>query len=143
FKIYLLAVKQPDFNREFVKETGSPAFSREPVLVAEDAKPLGDLICEALSRLGCTGLPIVSVEEALGIVRERKSAIDLLLTDVVMPGMDGTALAKEVRSLHPEAKILYMTGYSGEFIRADMLNPDVSLIRKPFTPAELGRKIRR
>ena len=60
-----------------------------------------------------------------------------------MPGMDGAALAKEVRSLCPEAKILYMTGYSGEFIRADMLNPGVSLIRKPFTPADLGRKIRK
>ena len=69
--------------------------------------------------------------------------IDLLLTDVVMPGMDGTALAKEVRSLHPETKVLYMTGHSGTFIRADMLNADVSLIRKPFTPSELGRKIRK
>jgi DNA-binding response OmpR family regulator len=57
--------------------------------------------------------------------------------------MDGAALAKQVRSLRPETKILYMTGYSGAFIRADMLNPGVSLIRKPFTPADLGRKIRK
>jgi len=61
----------------------------------------------------------------------------------VMPGMDGTAVAKEIRSLHPETKVLYMTGHSGTFIRADMLNQDVSLIRKPFTPGELGRKIRK
>jgi len=79
----------------------------------------------------------------LQIVRGRKASIDLLLTDVVMPGMDGTVLAKEVLSQHPETKVLYMTGHSGAFIRADMLNQDVSLIRKPFTPGELGRKIRK
>jgi CheY-like chemotaxis protein len=65
------------------------------------------------------------------------------LTDVIMPGMNGLALAKQVRSLRPQTKILYMTGYSGEFIRADMLTPGVSLIQKPFTPADLGRKIRK
>jgi DNA-binding NtrC family response regulator len=96
-----------------------------------------------LSRFGCTVLPACNVEEALQIVRRRKAAIDLLLTDVVMPGMDGTALAKEVRSLHPETKVLYMTGYSGTFIRTDMLNADVSLIRKPFTIDQLGHKIRK
>jgi two-component system cell cycle sensor histidine kinase/response regulator CckA len=58
-----------------------------------------------------------------------------------MPGVNGPALAKQVRLLCPGAKILYMTGYSGEFIRADMLIPGVSLIQKPFTPADLGRKI--
>ena len=67
--------------------------------------------------------------------------MDLLLTDVVMPGMNGPALAKEVRSLRPQTKILYMTGYSGEFIRADMLTPGVSFIQKPFAPADLARKV--
>jgi CheY-like chemotaxis protein len=52
--------------------------------------------------------------------------------------MDGSALAEEIRSLRPETKILYMTGCSGMFIRADMLSPSVSLIRKPFTPADLA-----
>jgi two-component system cell cycle sensor histidine kinase/response regulator CckA len=60
-----------------------------------------------------------------------------------MPGMNGPALAKQVRSLRPQTKILYMTRYSGEFIRADMLTPGVSFIQKPFTPADLGRKIRK
>jgi nitrogen-specific signal transduction histidine kinase len=143
FKIYLPAVKRESLSSEPAKYTGSPDLSEETVLVVEDAKALRDLICEALSRLGCTVLPACDVEEALQIVRGGKATIDLLLTDVVMPGMDGTALAKEVRSLHPETKVLYMTGHSGTFIRADMLNTDVSLIRKPFTPGELGRKIRK
>jgi signal transduction histidine kinase/CheY-like chemotaxis protein len=143
FKVYLPAVKHAEASQESGKDTASPAFSKETVLVVEDAGPLRDLICEGLSRFGCTILSARNAHEALKIVRERKAVIDLLLTDVVMPGMDGAALAKQVRSLRPETKILYMTGYSGAFIRADMLNPGVSLIRKPFTPADLGRKIRK
>ena len=69
--------------------------------------------------------------------------IDLLVTDVIMPGMNGPALAKQVRALRPEIKVLYMTGYSGEFVRSDMLVPGVSFIQKPFTPADLRRKIRK
>jgi signal transduction histidine kinase/CheY-like chemotaxis protein len=141
FKVYLPAVKQAEANHESGEDADNAAFSGETVLVVEDAGSLRDLICEALSELDCTVLSARNAQEALQIVRERKSAIDLLLTDVVMPGMNGAALATEIRPLHPEMKILYMTGYSGEFIRADMLSPGVSLIRKPFTPAELGRKI--
>ena len=143
FKVYLPAVKHAVLPREPRECAGSPDFSEETVLVVEDAKPLRDLICEALNRYGCSVLTACNVQEALQIVRGRKTSIDLLLTDVVMPGMDGTVLAKEVRSMHPETKVLYMTGHSGAFIRADMLNQDVSLIRKPFTPGELGRKIRK
>lgn len=143
FKVYLPAVKHEVLTRRSAKQTGSPNFSAETILVAEDAKPLRDLICEVLSGYGCTVLAACNVQEALQIGRGRKATIDLLLTDVVMPGMDGTALANEIRSLHPETKVLYMTGHSGTFIRADMLNQDVSLIRKPFTPGELGRKIRK
>jgi two-component system, cell cycle sensor histidine kinase and response regulator CckA len=143
FKVYLPAVKHPVLPREIAQGAGAPDFSEETVLVVEDAKPLRDLICEALNRYGCSVLTACNVQEALQIVRGRKASIDLLLTDVVMPGMDGTVLAKEVLSQHPETKVLYMTGHSGAFIRADMLNKDVSLIRKPFTPDELGRKIRK
>ena len=143
FKVYLPAVKHVVLSRTPATNTGSPNLSDETILVVEDAKPLRDLICEVLSGYGCTVLTACNAEEALQIGRGRKATIDLLLTDVVMPGMDGTAVAKEIRSLHPETKVLYMTGHSGTFIRADMLNQDVSLIRKPFTPGELGRKIRK
>ena len=141
FKVYLPAAAQAAADHESGKGTAKAAFSGETVLVVEDARPLRDLICEALSTSGCTVLSARDGQEALRIVSQRKSAIDLLLTDVVMPGMNGPALAKQVRALCPETKILYMTGYSGEFIRADMLIAGVSLIQKPFTPADLGRKI--
>lgn len=141
FMIYLPAVEQAKANHQSGEDTAKPAFSGETVLVVEDARSLRDLICQALSEFGCTVLSARDGQEALRMVKEREGAIDLLLTDVVMPGMNGPALAKEVRLLRPGTKILYMTGYSGEFVRADMLIPGVSLIQKPFTPADLGRKI--
>jgi len=141
FKIYLSATKQAGADHESGKETARLAFSGATVLVVEDAQPLRDVICETLRASGCTVLSARDGQEALRMVGERKSAFDLLLTDVIMPGMNGPALAKEVRSLRPQTKILYMTGYSGEFIQADMLTPGVSFIQKPFTSVDLERKI--
>ena len=141
-KIYLPAAEQADADYESATGAATPVFSGETVLVVEDAEPLRRLICEALSASGCKVLSAPDGQEALRVVRSGGS-VDLLLTDVIMPGMNGPALAKQVRSLRPQMKILYMTGYSGEFIRADMLTPGVSFIQKPFTPADLGRKIRK
>jgi two-component system, cell cycle sensor histidine kinase and response regulator CckA len=140
FKIYLPAAEQTEADHESRNNSAETAFSGEIVLVVEDAKPLRGLICEALSASGCTVLSARDGREASRIVNERKGAIDLLLTDVIMPGISGPALAKQVRSLRPQTKILYMSGYSGEFL-PDMLTPGVSFIQKPFTLADLARKI--
>src|SRR5438132_1371157 len=120
FKIYLPATKQAGADHESGKETARLAFSGATVLVVEDAQPLRDVICETLRASGCTVLSARDGQEALRMVGERKSAFDLLLTDVIMPGMNG---------------------YSGEFIQADMLTPGVSFIQKPFTSVDLERKI--
>ena len=143
FKIYFPSVESAAADHELGKDTAKTRFAGETVLVVEDAPALLGLIREALSASGCEVLSARDGEEALRIVREKEGRIDLLLTDVVMPRMNGAALAKEVRGLSPKIKILYMTGYSGEFVRADMLTQGVSFIQKPFTPAELGRKIRK
>ena len=141
FKIYLPSAELQVADHQLGKDTAKPVFSTETVLVVEDAPALRGLIAEALQAFGCRVLSARNGHEALRLLHEHEGAIDLLLTDVVMPEMNGPALAKEVRTLHPQTKILYMTGYSGEFIRAEMLTSGVSLIQKPFTPADLGRKI--
>jgi signal transduction histidine kinase len=144
FQIYLPAEAQAAAALEPGKDATEPVFSRgETILVVEDAAPLRELICQALSVSGCTVLSSPEAQEALRIVKQQKGVIDLMITDVIMPGMNGPALAKQVRALRPETKILYMTGYSGEFVRSDMLIPGVSFIQKPFTPADLRRKIRK
>jgi signal transduction histidine kinase/ActR/RegA family two-component response regulator len=143
FQVYLPTEAQAAATLESGKEVAEPAFSGETILVVEDAAPLRDLICQALSVSGCIVLSAPEAQEALRIVSQQKGRIALLITDVIMPGMNGPALAKQVRALRPETKILYMTGYSGEFVRSDMLIPGVSFIQKPFTPADLRRKIRK
>ena len=143
FQIYLPAEAQAAAALEPGKDVAGPAFSGETILVVEDAAPLRDLVCQALSVSGCTVLSAPEAQEALRILSQQNGMIDLLITDVIMPGMNGPALAKQVRAMRPETKILYMTGYSGEFVRSDMLIPGVSFIQKPFTPADLRRKIRK
>jgi CheY-like chemotaxis protein len=141
FKIYFPAAQSMSADYNIASETVRPVFSDKTVLVVEDAPALRGVIQEALSGFGCKVLSAANGKEALALLVEHECKIDLLLTDVVMPGMNGPTLAKEVRALYPQTKILYMTGYSGEFIRADMLTAGVSLIQKPFTPADLGRKL--
>jgi CheY-like chemotaxis protein len=144
FQIFFPAEERAGAAHEPGKENAAdPVFSGETVLVVEDADPLRELICGALSASGCNVLSAAHGQEGLRIVNQQKGVIDLLVTDVIMPGMNGPALAKQVRELRPEIKILYMTGYSGEFVRTDMLIPGVSFIQKPFMPADLRRKIRK
>ena len=143
FQIYLPAETRASIPIEPGKDTAETALAGETILVVEDARPLRELICEALSASGCNVLSAAEGNEALRVVNQKNGVIHLLITDVIMPGMNGPALAKEVRLLRPDIKVLYMTGYSGEFVRSDMLIPGVSFIQKPFTPADLRRKIRK
>ena len=143
FQVYLPAEAQACAALEPGKEAAEAVFSGETILVVEDAEPLRVLICEALKARAAMCCPRPKPQEALRVLNQQKGLIHMLVTDVIMPGMNGPALAKQVRELRPEIKILYMTGYSGEFVRSDMLIPGVSFIQKPFTPADLRRKIRK
>ncbi|HEX5531476.1 MAG TPA: response regulator, partial [Methylomirabilota bacterium] len=83
------------------------------------------------------------VDDALRIAREDGRRIDLLLTDVVMPVMNGPALAERIQRMHPETKVLYMSGYNDDaIVRPNVLEPETSLLQKPFTPTELARRVR-
>jgi YesN/AraC family two-component response regulator len=82
-------------------------------------------------------------EDALRIAERQDGTIHLLLTDVVMPHMNGHALAEAVRRFRPDVKVLYMSGYTDDAIaRHGVLDPGTVLLQKPFTPAALARKVR-
>ena len=119
---------------------GFPAYGTT-VLVVEDAPPLRSLICEVLQAHGFEVLVATEGKEALRICEQHKGPIHLLLTDVIMPGISGASLAKQVRTRRGETKCLLMSGYSGEQIESDRLNPYMGFIAKPFVPADLLRKI--
>jgi PAS domain S-box-containing protein len=143
FKIYLSQVQgevekeQPSIGPDkLVKRT-------ETILLVEDEEALRKMTCELLVESGYTVLEAGDGLEALEIAQRHKGPIHLLLTDVVMPRMGGPALAKPAAVLHPELKVLYMSGYTGySSDNQALVNSASELLQKPFTRDVLLRKIR-
>jgi len=114
----------------------------ETILVVEDDGGLRELARRLLHRQGYTVLLAANADEALGLI-EKEKAIDLLLTDVVMPGASGPELTRRIVELRPSMKVIYMSGYTEEsIVRHGVLNPGIAFVHKPFTSETLGRKIR-
>jgi len=115
----------------------------ETVLVVEDAEGLRELIRELLEERGYTVLSANDGQSALALVQGRVEAIDLLLTDVVMPKLGGGDLVKQVRALRPGLRVLYMSGYTaGVVTRQGVLDAGDRMLDKPFTDEQLSRAVR-
>jgi two-component system, cell cycle sensor histidine kinase and response regulator CckA len=140
FKLYLPRVlEEVQANRPF--EVDHSCRGTETILVAEDEASLRTFTCTLLRNSGYTVMEAGDGEEALGLAAQYKAPIHLLLTDMVMPGMRGPAVAEKLEPMHPEAKVLFMSGYTG-FASRGLVYPHVALISKPFTREELLRRIR-
>jgi signal transduction histidine kinase/ActR/RegA family two-component response regulator len=114
----------------------------ETVLVVEDAPHLRDLVAESLQQHGYKVLLAESGTGALEICDRHEGPIDLVITDVIMPEMNGRALVEHLKIVRPEARIIFMSGYTNDVIvRHGVFNADVAFIPKPFTPAELAKKV--
>ena len=115
----------------------------ETLLVVEDEKVLLDLTARMLRDKGYQILPASDAEAALAVAEEHEGKIHLLLTDVVMPGMNGPELAAAVCARHPEARVMYMSGYTGDVIgHHGIVDQRTHFVWKPFTPATLAAKVR-
>jgi CheY-like chemotaxis protein len=115
----------------------------ETILLVEDEEALLSLAGMLLEQLGYRVLPAGSPDAALRFAQEHGSAIDLLLTDVIMPEMDGKALACSVRVLRPTIKLMYMSGYTADVIAPHgVLDGVTHFIQKPFRFQELAAKVR-
>jgi DNA-binding response OmpR family regulator len=113
------------------------------VLLVEDEPTLRDLIKFALTESGFAVLDVPNSAEALALSRRHTGPLDLLLTDVIMPGMAGPALAKQVQKERPGIKVLYMSGYTADFIMHDgAVDPGTNFLEKPFHPRTLLNKVR-
>jgi two-component system cell cycle sensor histidine kinase/response regulator CckA len=143
FTIYLPAfapVPEP-----VVTESPAPTVqgSSETVLLVEDEDLVRQLTREILTRHGYRVLEAADGVAALEVVQQYGGAIDLMVTDVVMPRMSGNELVEHVRPLRPGMRVLYVTGYSEEAIaRQGQLTEGIELLPKPFTPGVLTAKIR-
>jgi CheY-like chemotaxis protein len=115
----------------------------ETVLVVEDQEAVRELAKTVLEAYGYRVLEASSAGEALTFVKQHRGEIHLLLTDVVLPGMNGMDLSKELRTLRPKLKVLFISGYPAEVIaRRGVLEPDVAYLPKPLSPKTLASKVR-
>jgi two-component system, cell cycle sensor histidine kinase and response regulator CckA len=115
--------------------------STKTVLVVDDERALRLMTSEILERNGYAVLAAADGDVALEVSRDHDGAIDVLLTDVVMPRMQGTELADAIRLQRPEIAIVYMTGYAKEAFRDRGVRP-VALVEKPVTEEHLLEVLR-
>ena len=143
FKIYLPRVNEPleDIREEVLKE--DLPHGNETILIVEDEEEVRKLSGKILERQGYRILETSNGDDALLACERHKSPIHLMLADVIMPGMSGSELAKLLKPLYPEIKILYMSGYTDDaIVRHGVLQKGVNYIQKPFTMERLARKVR-
>jgi two-component system cell cycle sensor histidine kinase/response regulator CckA len=115
----------------------------ETILLVEDAEPLRKLAAMFLKESGYSILTAADGQLALQVARQNPGPIHLLLTDVVMPGINGRVLAERLAPTQPGMKVLYMSGYTDSFIAGHgVLEPGTHLLHKPFTQEALTRKVR-
>ncbi|MDE3155449.1 MAG: PAS domain S-box protein [Acidobacteriota bacterium] len=139
FRLYLpisqrpVAAPEPEARRPASRTGGS-----EAILVVEDEDGVRVLISRVLRRGGYQVTEARTPDEALRLAGEQERTIDLMLTDVVMPGMNGAALADAMAERRPGLKVLFMSGYSEpDLLARSLQRPGAQLLRKPFSPAVL------
>jgi DNA-binding response OmpR family regulator len=125
------------------RTAATPARGTETILVAEDEEGIRDSLARSLSKAGYTVLVAATAAEALELARQHPAPIDLLLSDVVMPGMLGDELAANLHQRRPDVKVLFMSGYAGDLMsRYGVLEPGVTVLPKPFTTDALLTAVR-
>ncbi len=148
FRIYLPT------HRESEKETGAAASrkeqeskakdltGKETILIVEDEEPVRMFAVRALQNKGYKVLEAVSGEEGLEIVKSYDGAIDLMISDVIMPGMDGPTLVAEAQQIRPKTKIIFISGYAEDAIRKNLSDHKYSFLPKPFSLKRLAEEVR-
>ena len=123
-------------------ETSTPS-GTETVLIVEDDLNLRTLAHEILLQQGYLVLEAEDARDAIRMADQYEGRIHLVITDVIMPKMNGRTLVRAIQEHRPDAKVLYMSGYTGDaIVHHGVLEPGTPFLEKPFTPGTLARKIR-
>jgi CheY-like chemotaxis protein len=140
-RVYLPRIDAGEVRKASVVPESGPG--HESVLLVEDDPAVRQLTCKFLVRLGYRVLDAAEPAAARELMHRHLDTIELLLTDLVMPGGSGRALATELLALRPNLKVLYMSGYTDDMvIRQGLDDVHSSFIQKPFSAAELAQKLR-
>ena len=143
FKIYLPRIDKPGVKRIVAARTSPSVAGGETILVVEDEAAVRNLVGRILGRLGYTILAAASGDEGLAVLETADPPVDLLLTDVVLPGsLQWNELSQAALALHPHLPVLYMSGYTRAIVHSGRLDEGVNYIEKPFTPEGLANRVR-
>lgn len=138
------AAAAPELAAATPGASGAPAARGETILVVEDEHAIRQVAVRVLTRQGYTVVSADNGEAALSEARALGRPIDLLLTDMVMPGMTGPELAKQLRAMQPGLRVLFTSGYSADAVARQFgLTGSWSFIAKPYGLADLTREVRR
>jgi len=143
FKIHFPRVAQSGDDIGGRAPSAADLRGSETILLVEDNKQLRELAAQVLTSRGYRVLSAASFEEVEKICKRERGKIHLLLTDVVMPRVSGTEIARFVAERRPQTRILYMSGYTADTtVHHGVLEHGVAFLQKPFTPATLATKVR-
>ena len=143
FKIYFPRTSETDEDAVTPKVLEKPSGGNETILLVEDDSVVRNSAVRSLTRLGYVVLECANGEEALTVADRYESEIHLLLTDVIMPGMNGRTLARSLEEMRPNMKVLYTSGYTDNVIaHHGVLEEGLQFLSKPYTPQTLDQKIR-
>jgi two-component system cell cycle sensor histidine kinase/response regulator CckA len=142
FNIYLPAVRE-QVNGSSQNTLSKPVRNSKTILLVEDEDPVREVTALLLQSLGYQVLQVSGAEEALNLVQSDGTKIDLLLTDVIMPGMSGRELADAFRVHDPQIKVLFQSGHTDDIVvRHGILNAEVAFLQKPYSIDALAKKVR-
>jgi two-component system cell cycle sensor histidine kinase/response regulator CckA len=143
FKLYFPCVSETVQPNVATNTTGENLRGSETILLVEDADMLRELTAALLEKNGYRILAAENGSHAIQLAEETKERIDILLTDVVMPGMSGKQVADYLTAKHPDMRVLYMSGYTNDVIaHQGVLDEGIHFIEKPFAEEALMRKLR-
>ena len=142
-KIYLPRYTGPDAPEVGDDHSIAEGTQSETILIVEDDPDLRTYLTEILRNLNYEILAVPNAQSALTILLQAERRVDLLLTDIVMPGINGRELGRRAQEMRPELPILYMTGYSrNAVVHHGRLDDGVELLQKPVSQAELASRVR-
>jgi len=142
FKIFFPATEEEE-KVEFSKNQTTMPRGSETILVVEDEASIRSLIVDSLQPLGYTIIGAANGEEALTVCDMKTGGIDLLITDMIMPGMSGSELAEAFAEKRPDTKILFVSGYSHSWNTSiKILGKETTFMQKPLIPGRLVQKVR-
>ena len=143
FKIYLPAIKTPSVSVQKENVSTTIHSGHETILLVEDEEAVRSMAFKILEILGYSVMSAANGLEAISLAKQYPKRIDLLLTDVVMPGMNGRELAQQISTIHPETTVLYTSGYTENVIvDHGVVDAGLNFIGKPYTLQLLAQKIR-